>query len=170
MAMAFPTFPFWLIECNALIVVLSPANLLCRPSSSSANFCMILGLSSLLTVLLYQVPPDAVEPLFKQIVNQFVHDRSRPEVCLAAALLWFYCESVTRLFPLTLFACSRPFLLNKRKKREQNRSGGRKHGNDQNHVLARHEASFSHRQEGYGNVNLLMKASTWCSFLLYIYI
>ncbi|KAL9353183.1 hypothetical protein Peur_055863 [Populus x canadensis] len=39
---------------------------------------MILGLSSLLTVLLYQVPPE-VEPLFKQIVNQFVHDRSRPE-------------------------------------------------------------------------------------------
>ena len=27
-----------------------------------------------------QVPPDAVEPLFKQIVNHFVHDRSRPEV------------------------------------------------------------------------------------------
>ncbi|XP_062185408.1 uncharacterized protein LOC133888997 [Phragmites australis] len=27
----------------------------------------------------YMVPPDAVEPLFKQIVNQFVHDRSRPE-------------------------------------------------------------------------------------------
>ncbi|RDY08439.1 Protein SDA1-like protein, partial [Mucuna pruriens] len=26
------------------------------------------------------VPPDAVEPLFKQIVNQFVHDGSRPEV------------------------------------------------------------------------------------------
>ncbi|KAG9445522.1 hypothetical protein H6P81_011650 [Aristolochia fimbriata] len=25
------------------------------------------------------VPPDAVEPLFRQIVNQFVHDRSRPE-------------------------------------------------------------------------------------------
>ncbi|XP_051122772.1 uncharacterized protein LOC127245780 [Andrographis paniculata] len=25
------------------------------------------------------IPPDAVEPLFKQIVNQFVHDRSRPE-------------------------------------------------------------------------------------------
>ncbi|XP_015061474.1 protein SDA1 homolog [Solanum pennellii] len=25
------------------------------------------------------VPPDAVEPLFKQVVNQFVHDRSRPE-------------------------------------------------------------------------------------------
>lgn len=25
------------------------------------------------------VPPDAVEPLFKQIVNHFVHDRSRPE-------------------------------------------------------------------------------------------
>ncbi|KAL0385434.1 UNVERIFIED_CONTAM: protein SDA1 [Sesamum radiatum] len=25
------------------------------------------------------VPPDAVEPLFKQIVSQFVHDRSRPE-------------------------------------------------------------------------------------------
>lgn len=25
------------------------------------------------------VPPDAVEPLFKQIVNQFVHDRSREE-------------------------------------------------------------------------------------------
>ncbi|KAG2574986.1 hypothetical protein PVAP13_7KG413600 [Panicum virgatum] len=25
------------------------------------------------------VPPDAVEPLFKQIVNQFVHDKSRPE-------------------------------------------------------------------------------------------
>ncbi|CAN8293837.1 unnamed protein product [Cochlearia groenlandica] len=25
------------------------------------------------------VPSDAVEPLFKQIVNQFVHDRSRPE-------------------------------------------------------------------------------------------
>lgn len=28
------------------------------------------------------MPPDAVEPLFKQIVNQFVHDRSRPEVCM----------------------------------------------------------------------------------------
>ncbi|XP_030971554.1 protein SDA1 homolog isoform X2 [Quercus lobata] len=26
-----------------------------------------------------QVPPDAVEPLFRKIVNQFVHDRSRPE-------------------------------------------------------------------------------------------
>ncbi|KAJ0763299.1 putative SDA1 domain-containing protein [Helianthus annuus] len=26
------------------------------------------------------VPPDAVEPLFKQIVNQFVHDRSRTEL------------------------------------------------------------------------------------------
>ncbi|XP_061975283.1 uncharacterized protein LOC133696986 isoform X2 [Populus nigra] len=26
-----------------------------------------------------QVPPDAVEPLFKQVVNQFVRDRSRPE-------------------------------------------------------------------------------------------
>ncbi|XP_020591282.1 protein SDA1 homolog [Phalaenopsis equestris] len=26
-----------------------------------------------------EVPPDAVEPLFRQIVNQFVHDRSRPE-------------------------------------------------------------------------------------------
>ncbi|XP_057450052.1 uncharacterized protein LOC130741227 [Lotus japonicus] len=25
------------------------------------------------------VPPDAIEPLFKQIVNQFVHDRSPPE-------------------------------------------------------------------------------------------
>ncbi|KAM1303703.1 hypothetical protein ACFX2F_021480 [Malus domestica] len=25
------------------------------------------------------VPPDAVQPLFKQLVNQFVHDRSRPE-------------------------------------------------------------------------------------------
>ncbi|CAA0817794.1 ARM repeat superfamily protein [Striga hermonthica] len=25
------------------------------------------------------VPPDAVEPLFRQIVNQFVHDKSRPE-------------------------------------------------------------------------------------------
>ncbi|KAJ6981303.1 hypothetical protein NC653_024646 [Populus alba x Populus x berolinensis] len=62
------------------------------------------------TVLLYQVPPDADEPLFKQIANQFV----------------------------SVFACSRSFLLNKRKKREQNRSGGRKHGNDQNHVLARH--------------------------------
>jgi hypothetical protein len=130
---------------------------------------MILGLSSLLTVLLYQVPPDAVEPLFKQIVNQFVHDRSRPEVCLAAALLWFYCESVNRLFPLTLFACSRPFLLDKRKGESRtvlaSSSGGRKHGNDQNHVLARHEASFLYRQEGYGNVNLLMKASRWCSLL-----
>jgi protein SDA1 len=30
-------------------------------------------------MLQFQVPPDAVEPLFKQIVNQFVHDRSRPE-------------------------------------------------------------------------------------------
>lgn len=26
------------------------------------------------------MPPDAVEPLFKQVVNQFVHDRSRTEV------------------------------------------------------------------------------------------
>lgn len=33
-----------------------------------------------------QVPPDAVEPLFKQIVNQFVHDRSRPEVFFPSAL------------------------------------------------------------------------------------
>lgn len=31
-----------------------------------------------------QVPPDAIEPLFKQIVNQFVHDRSRPEVFFLA--------------------------------------------------------------------------------------
>ncbi|WCJ38608.1 SDA1 family protein [Euphorbia peplus] len=31
------------------------------------------------------VPPDAVEPLFKQIVNQFVHDRSRPE-CIAVGI------------------------------------------------------------------------------------
>uniref|UniRef100_A0A453D2E6 Protein SDA1 n=1 Tax=Aegilops tauschii subsp. strangulata TaxID=200361 RepID=A0A453D2E6_AEGTS len=30
------------------------------------------------------VPPDAVEPLFEQIVNQFVHDRSRPEAMLLA--------------------------------------------------------------------------------------
>ena len=29
-----------------------------------------------------QVPPDAVEPLLKQLVNQFVHDRARPEVRL----------------------------------------------------------------------------------------
>lgn len=28
------------------------------------------------------MPPDAVEPLFKQVVNQFVHDRSRTEVSL----------------------------------------------------------------------------------------
>lgn len=35
-----------------------------------------------------QVPPDAVEPLFKQVVNQFVHDRSRPEVLLHSACLW----------------------------------------------------------------------------------
>jgi hypothetical protein len=34
----------------------------------------------------FQVPPDAVEPLFKQIVNQFVHDRSRPEVCMMLIL------------------------------------------------------------------------------------
>jgi protein SDA1 len=27
-----------------------------------------------------QVPPDAVEPLMRQLVNQFVHDRARPEV------------------------------------------------------------------------------------------
>ena len=26
------------------------------------------------------VPPDALEPLLKQLVNQFVHDRARPEV------------------------------------------------------------------------------------------
>lgn len=46
-------------------------------------FCspMIFCLSSLIQgVIWIQVPPDAVEPLFKQIVNQFVHDRSRPEV------------------------------------------------------------------------------------------
>ena len=34
------------------------------------------------------MPPDAVEPLFRQIVNQFVHDRSRTEVLL-------YCVVVT---------------------------------------------------------------------------
>lgn len=28
------------------------------------------------------MPPDAVEPLFKQVVNQFVNDRSRTEVSL----------------------------------------------------------------------------------------
>ena len=26
------------------------------------------------------MPPDALEPLLKQLVNQFVHDRARPEV------------------------------------------------------------------------------------------
>ena len=26
------------------------------------------------------VPPDALEPLLRQLVNQFVHDRARPEV------------------------------------------------------------------------------------------
>ncbi|XWS69123.1 hypothetical protein CRYUN_Cryun04dG0152600 [Craigia yunnanensis] len=31
------------------------------------------------SILFKQVPPDAVEPLFQQIVNQFVHDHSRPE-------------------------------------------------------------------------------------------
>jgi len=42
---------------------------------------MFLCLSDLIQgVIWIQVPPDAVEPLFKQIVNQFVHDRSRPEV------------------------------------------------------------------------------------------
>lgn len=34
-----------------------------------------------------QVPPDAVEPLFKQIVNQFVHDRSRTEVFFNGSFL-----------------------------------------------------------------------------------
>lgn len=34
------------------------------------------------------MPPDAVEPLFRQIVNQFVHDRSRTEVLL-------YCVVIT---------------------------------------------------------------------------
>lgn len=42
---------------------------------------MFLSVSYLIQrVIWIQVPPDAVEPLFKQIVNQFVHDRSRPEV------------------------------------------------------------------------------------------
>ena len=35
-----------------------------------------------LNLFQFQVPPDAIEPLFKQIVNQFVHDRSRPEVSM----------------------------------------------------------------------------------------
>jgi len=26
------------------------------------------------------VPPDVLEPLLRQLVNQFVHDRARPEV------------------------------------------------------------------------------------------
>ena len=26
------------------------------------------------------VPPEALEPLLRQLVNQFVHDRARPEV------------------------------------------------------------------------------------------
>lgn len=42
---------------------------------------MFLSVSYLIQCVIWiQVPPDAVEPLFKQIVNQFVHDRSRPEV------------------------------------------------------------------------------------------
>lgn len=40
----------------------------------------LLVFSSSDDILFWQVPPDAVEPLFKQVVNQFVHDRSRPEV------------------------------------------------------------------------------------------
>ena len=39
-----------------------------------------LFLLSIILLTINQVPPDAVEPLFKQIVNQFVHDRSRTEV------------------------------------------------------------------------------------------
>ena len=27
-----------------------------------------------------QVPPDAIETMIRQLVNQFVHDRARPEV------------------------------------------------------------------------------------------
>jgi len=44
-----------------------------------------------------QVPPDAVEPLFKQIVNQFVHDRSRPEVFIWICLSF---DIVLRIFLL----------------------------------------------------------------------
>eukprot|EP00897_Mesotaenium_endlicherianum_P006579 jgi/Mesen1/594/ME001074S10755 len=33
-----------------------------------------------------QVPPDAVEPLMKQLVNHFVHDRARPELMTEALL------------------------------------------------------------------------------------
>lgn len=51
-----------------------------------------------------QVPPDAVEPLFKQIVNQFVHDRSRPEVFISIFLSFdivlrtFYYDRSTQLW------------------------------------------------------------------------
>lgn len=45
---------------------------------------------------LYQVPPDAVEPLFKQIVNQFVHDRSRTEVLVVWKILDFEILGIPR--------------------------------------------------------------------------
>lgn len=59
-----------------------------------------------------QVPPDAVEPLFKQIVNQFVHDRSRTEVSinryffviLLSQLLYFIKLNPYMAFPLQSIA------------------------------------------------------------------
>jgi hypothetical protein len=37
-------------------------------------------LISVNVVELWKVPPDAVESMIRQLVNQFVHDRARPEV------------------------------------------------------------------------------------------
>ncbi|KAK2402350.1 Calcium-binding EF-hand family protein [Trifolium repens] len=65
------------------------------------------------------VPPDAVEPLCKQIVNQFVHDRSRPEaitvginavreICLRIPLVtttisWFLDICILLIYVLTKY-------------------------------------------------------------------
>ncbi|XP_022855527.1 protein SDA1 homolog isoform X2 [Olea europaea var. sylvestris] len=47
------------------------------------------------------VPPDAVEPLFKQIVNQFVHDRSRTEaISVGLNVVREICLRMPLCFPL----------------------------------------------------------------------
>jgi protein SDA1 len=66
------------------------------------------------------VPPDAVESMIRQLVNQFVHDRARPEVmavglntvreiCMRiplVSLVYSFCTSLLEQFDCRIFCCT----------------------------------------------------------------
>lgn len=60
--------------CNNCTVVL------CKFSPDCVCLREVHRLISVNVVELWKVPPDAVESMIRQLVNQFVHDRARPEV------------------------------------------------------------------------------------------